>query len=75
MLSMGKTVEQGKNIHLTIIFYPPDNRRRDLDNCHAAIKSGLDGMASALGVDDRVFRPITLDFGEKIEGGKVSVFF
>ena len=37
-------------VHLR--FVPPDRRRRDLDNCIAAMKSGLDGLADVLGVDD-----------------------
>lgn len=38
--------------HLDITFCPPDARRRDLDNMLAAIKSGIDGIALAMGVDD-----------------------
>lgn len=37
-------------VHLR--FVPPDRRHRDLDNCIAAMKSGLDGLADVLGVDD-----------------------
>lgn len=40
-------------LHLDIVFYPPDKRSRDLDNMLASIKSGLDGLADAIGVDDR----------------------
>jgi crossover junction endodeoxyribonuclease RusA len=42
-------------IALDIKFYPKDKRRRDLDNCLASIKHGLDGIAQALGVDDSCF--------------------
>jgi len=34
-------------------FVPPDRRPRDVDNCIAAMKSGLDGLADVLGVNDR----------------------
>lgn len=37
-------------VHLT--FYPPDRRPRDADNMLASMKSGLDGLADVLGVDD-----------------------
>jgi crossover junction endodeoxyribonuclease RusA len=37
-----------------------DKRHRDADNCLAAAKAGLDGMADALGVNDRHFQPITI---------------
>jgi crossover junction endodeoxyribonuclease RusA len=38
--------------HLVVTFCPPDERKRDLDNMLAAIKSGLDGIADAIGMDD-----------------------
>ena len=53
-----------ENIHIKITFIPSTWRKRDLDNCIAAMKSGLDGMADALNVDDKYFRPMTLDFGK-----------
>lgn len=39
-----------------VTFHPPDRRRRDDDNAIAALKSARDGIADALGVDDRRFR-------------------
>lgn len=48
--------------HVTIIFYPPTNAQRDVDNCLASLKSGLDGAADGLGINDKYFRPITIDF-------------
>lgn len=50
--------------HVTIIFCPPNNKPRDIDNCLASLKSGLDGIADGLGINDKYFRPITIDFGE-----------
>lgn len=54
-------------IRLTITFVMPDKRLRDTDNCLAAAKAGLDGMADALGVNDRQFQPVTIyrQHGEK----------
>ena len=49
-------------IPLSIVFVAPDGRHRDLDNCLAAAKAQLDGMADALGVNDKRFRPILLDY-------------
>lgn len=46
---------------LNILFVAPDGRHRDLDNMLAASKAALDGVAEALGIDDRLFRPITID--------------
>lgn len=49
---------------LIITFYPPDNAHRDIDNCLASLKAALDGIADALAINDKYFRPITIDFGE-----------
>lgn len=61
----------GELLHAWITFYPPDNRRRDLDNLLAAMKSSIDGVCLGLGIDDRQIRRVTLDWGEVVEGGKV----
>jgi len=45
-------------IRLRLDFFPPDRGARDDDNAIAAFKSGRDGIADALGVDDRRFRII-----------------
>lgn len=37
---------------VTAIFFPPDNRARDVDGMLASIKPALDGIADAIGVDD-----------------------
>lgn len=39
-------------LSVTIIFYPPDNRRRDVDGMLASLKPALDGIADIIGVDD-----------------------
>jgi len=59
-------------MHLKITFVPPTRQPRDLDNCLASIKSGLDGVADALGLNDRAFRPITIDMAENV-GGMVVI--
>ena len=50
--------EQGGkgSVALFVDFFPPDRRHRDDDNCAAAFKAGRDGLADALGIDDRAFR-------------------
>ncbi len=55
------------DIALTLTFVQPDKRRRDRDNLLAASKSGLDGLAAALKVDDSRFEPVTISrvFGAK----------
>lgn len=57
---------------LAIKFFPPDDRRRDLDNMLASIKVGLDGIAKAAGVDDCGWA-LTLARHKPIKGGAVLV--
>jgi crossover junction endodeoxyribonuclease RusA len=57
----------GGDLHLTLTFHMPDKRHRDADNCLAAAKAGLDGMADALGVNDSQFQPVVIfrEYGKK----------
>lgn len=67
-------MDDSKNIALTMLFYPPDNRRRDLDNMLASCKALLDGIAQGMGIDDRAFRPITIDVMDVFKpNGKIEV--
>ena len=61
------------NIATRIIFYPPDNRGRDLDNAYASMKPYIDGLADALGINDKQLRPVTLDWCAVVAGGRVTV--
>ncbi len=60
-----------KKAAVSLTFYPPDRRARDQDNMMASMKAGLDGLADALGLDDRNFR-VTFDVADAI-GGMVKV--
>ncbi len=51
---VGLTAPAGRLL-LVIEFMPPNRQRRDDDNLIAAFKSGRDGLADALGVDDCLF--------------------
>lgn len=66
--------EAGGYLHLFIDFYPPDRRHRDDDNVIASFKSGRDGLADALKIDDSRFRihPF-LDRDQPAKGGVVKV--
>lgn len=61
------------DIHAFITFYPPDRRGRDDDNLIASFKSYRDGIADALGIDDKRIRihPVLAD--EIRTGGAVEV--
>lgn len=58
-------------ISLDIEFVPPNKRAHDLDNCLASIKSGLDGVAEAWGVNDKRFR-LTIHKADRV-GGMVKI--
>ena len=62
---------EAERLHLTITFVPPNRRAHDLDNCLARMKSGLDGLADVLGVDDRHWK-LEIDRSDEI-GGFVRV--
>lgn len=52
-------------------FYPPNHRRIDDANTAYRMKAGVDGVADALGVDDRFFRT-SYELHDQI-GGYVKV--
>lgn len=56
-----------KDLLVSVTFLMPDKRKRDADNCLAAAKSALDGVAQALKVDDFQFQPVQVfrRFGDK----------
>lgn len=58
---------------MAIIFFPPSKRGFDLDNALASIKAGIDGISEAWGINDKMFRPITIDFGAVKKNGEVVV--
>lgn len=59
---------------VSIDFFPPDRRRRDVDNVLASCKAGIDGIAQAVGIDDSNFRDYRLSMKEQV-GGYVVVTF
>ena len=65
----------GGKIPLRVTFREPPGNKRDWDNCVASIKAGIDGVCDALRIDDSLFRPITIDFGENVSGGAVILEF
>lgn len=55
-----------------VTFYPPDKRHRDDDNMIGSFKAYRDGIADALGVNDRQFRPEYV-FADPVKPGRVEV--
>jgi len=52
----GAKVDWDGKIHVWVDYYPPDKRNRDWDNIIASSKAAFDGLADALGVNDKRFR-------------------
>ena len=58
-------------VHLKLTFTPPTRRRFDLDNLLSRMKSGLDGLADVIRVDDSRWT-LEISKADKI-GGYVQV--
>lgn len=71
-LQKGVQLDPDKRYQVELVFCPPNNRTRDLDNLQASCKWMLDGIAQALGINDSQFRPVS-DWGPLVERGKVEV--
>ena len=60
------------DIPVKITWHPKTKNLPDMDNAIASMKSGLDGIARALMVDDKRFR-LTWELAAPVKGGKVIV--
>ena len=60
-------------LHVWIDGYPKDRRARDADGLLSAMKPALDGIADALGVNDRRFVPHPRIWDEIRKGGEVRI--
>lgn len=60
------------DVLVTMDFYPPDNRRRDLDGMLSASKSQLDGISDAIKVNDNRFA-LLIRKHAPVPNGKVVV--
>lgn len=63
----------GKRLHLHVTFHPPTKRLPDDDNMLARFKPYRDGIADALGIDDKRFISHPLVSDEVRKGGQVVV--
>jgi crossover junction endodeoxyribonuclease RusA len=63
----------GERVQWSATFYPKTRNEIDEDNAAAALKAYQDGLAKALGVNDRIFARPAIHFGEPVKGGKVVV--
>lgn len=64
----------GENIPVTITAHPIlGKERKDDDNMAASCKAALDGVAAALGVNDKHFRIAAIQWAEPIARGRLIV--
>lgn len=63
----GVKVDWEGRVLVSLEYYPPNKRPRDLDNMLASTKSGLDGLADALNVNDKRFN-LNISVADKICG-------
>ncbi len=61
------TMASAAQLPVSITWVAPNRIRRDLDGLLSAEKPRLDGIAAALGIDDCLFRPVTLDRALDVE--------
>lgn len=61
------------DVPLTLTFCQPDKRGRDADNMLAASKHFIDGIATALTINDKKFSPIVIKRGDVVKGGALIV--
>ena len=66
-----KSLRAGHGYDIAVTVHPKTRNAIDRDNCVASLKSYLDGLADALGVDDRTFNTPSVTFGEPVKGGRM----
>lgn len=67
----GSVIDHGGDVKLHLHFVPPD-RRGDRLNYVNRMKGAVDGIADALGINDRRFLP-SISYGEPKKPGRVIV--
>lgn len=70
---LGTLAGSAEAVAVHLDFFPPDRRARDWDNLVASMKSGLDGLADAMGVDDSKWRLGFEVWDEPVKEGRVLV--
>lgn len=67
-------VQPGRALRLEgVVFHPPVDRGHDDDNLGNRFKAGRDGLADAMGVDDKEFNDAPKSIGAVVKGGAVVV--
>jgi Holliday junction resolvase RusA-like endonuclease len=69
----GCKLEFDGRLAFIVTAYPPDKRERDDDNLIASLKGHRDGIARALGMDDKLFDQRPIQWAEPCKPGKIIV--
>jgi crossover junction endodeoxyribonuclease RusA len=65
---------QSETVAIHLIAHPkPTGPHPDSDNLIASCKAHLDGIAGALGINDRMFQAPTVEWSDRCERGKLIV--
>ena len=56
-----------------MVFIPPDKRNYDRDNLVARMKSGIDGLADAMRINDKRFNTVISTMDQNYLGGFVRI--
>ncbi len=59
------------NAEVAIVLYPPDYRRRDLDNYNKALFDAL--TFAGIWEDDSQVKRMAIEWGENVKGGRVEI--
>lgn len=70
-LAQGIRRIDAERLHVSLVFVPPNRRAFDLDGLLSRMKSGLDGLADVLQVDDSAWS-LSISKAEEV-GGMVKV--
>ncbi len=71
-MAAGLTTLDLASLKATIVFHPPDNRRRDLDSMLASMKAAIDGISDVIGVDDSQWE-LAIRKDEPVKYGAVKI--
>ena len=69
----GVTKNIPEKLVLEMTFLPPDKRNYDRDNLVARRKSGIEGLADALGINDKQFNTVISTMDQDYLGGFVKI--
>lgn len=61
------------DVVLRQVAHPPDRRERDKDNVYDSLKAHRDGIAKAIGINDKYFKPLAVEWAEPLPGGRIVI--